>query len=92
MAPGDTTVMDALADVLIQLGQTEKAEGLLKESIVLSPESNPYKWLLLAQLLAGTDALQTYQEGIDFLNKQLIRTEKDKNRVNNCKYLNNTLC
>eukprot|EP01035_Chromulina_nebulosa_P022640 gene22640-29314_t len=61
--------MDGLADISLQLGDTEYALELLKQSTTQSPESNPIKWLFLAQLLNGNEALITYNIAINLLDK-----------------------
>jgi predicted Zn-dependent protease len=81
MAPENTNVMDALADVLIQLGQAQEAEELLVESTELAPDVNPCKWLFLAQLRSGHEALQTYRRGVDCLARQLHEVEAEKGTV-----------
>jgi predicted Zn-dependent protease len=81
MAPENTNVMDALADVLIQLGQAQEAEELLVESTELAPDANPCKWLFLAQLRSGNEALQTYRTGMDYLTRQLHEVETGKGAV-----------
>ena len=49
MSPEDTNIMDALADVHLQLDNQDEALELLLMSTSLAPESNPFKWLYLAQ-------------------------------------------
>lgn len=70
LKPTDTDIMDSLADVYIQLGNCNKAMTLLQESIAAAPNSNGTKWLYLAQLLCGNDALSAYQMGIQLLEYQ----------------------
>ncbi len=70
LKPNDTTIMDSLADVQIQMGCTHEAMLLLQESISREPHSNGVKWLYLAQLLCGNDALSAYQMGLQILEGQ----------------------
>ena len=67
LSPNDTLIMDSLADVCIQLGENEKAYNLLLKSASDEPTTNPVKWLYLAQLQQGHDALKCYQTGIGLL-------------------------
>ena len=72
--PDDTNVMDALADVHLQLGDQEEALELLLMSKSLAPEANPFKWLYLAQLQNGLDAVTTYSKAISIL-EALLQAE-----------------
>lgn len=67
MSPQDTNIMDALADVHLQLDNQEEALELLLMSTSLAPEANPFKWLYLAQLQDGVDSVTTYLKGISLL-------------------------
>jgi tetratricopeptide (TPR) repeat protein len=67
----DTNIMDALADVYMQLGNNDKAMTLLQQSIAAAPQENGIKWLYLAQLICGNDALSAYQMGLQILENQL---------------------
>ena len=69
--PNDTNPMDAMADVLLQMGEQEEAMGWLVQSTTLSPTSHPVKWLNLAQLQSGKEALQSYSNGIQLLKQDL---------------------
>ena len=66
--PSNTNLMDALADVQLQLGQTYEALDLLTKSTTIAPNENPYKWMFLAQLQNGINALESYNKGITLLN------------------------
>lgn len=59
--------MDCLADVCLQLGEPETAYQLLSDSCLQAPSVNPVKWLYLAQLQEGKDALQSYNQGLELL-------------------------
>ena len=67
MEPQNTNLMDALADVLLQLGQSNDALNLLIQSTSIAPNENPYKWMFLAQLQSGIDAVDSYNRGINLL-------------------------
>jgi tetratricopeptide (TPR) repeat protein len=69
MSPEDTNVMDALADVHLQLGAMDAALALLTASTALAPDVNPFKWLYLAQLQHGAESAATYLKGIAALDK-----------------------
>lgn len=70
-APNDSNIMDALADVYIQLGEMENALPLLLKSTTLAPHENPYKWFFLGQLQCGSEAVESYRTGITVLSPLL---------------------
>ena len=69
MAPHDTNVMDALADVQMQLGESEQALDLLMQSTSSAPSENPCKWFSLGQLQSGTESVDSYRAGIQYLSR-----------------------
>jgi len=79
MEPQNTNIMDALADVLIQLGQSSEALNLLTQSTLIAPNENPYKWMFLAQLQTGIDAMESYNRGIILLTS--VTNDPDINNV-----------
>eukprot|EP01038_Epipyxis_sp_PR26KG_P010802 gene10802-14501_t len=70
----NTDIMDALADVSIQLGDVDTALSLLITSTSVAPSQNPFKWMFLAQLQCGSDAVESYRHGIEFIS-QLVSVE-----------------
>lgn len=78
MDSSNTNIMDALADIQLQLGETEKAKDLLLQSTLLLPLTNPYKWLFLGQLQSGNDAVDSYRSGISILNTILNTVNVNK--------------
>lgn len=71
MAPTDTSIMDALAEVQIQLGETHEAELMLQQSISLEPTRNPYKWCYLAQLQNGEQAFISYKKAAEIMSSTI---------------------
>jgi predicted Zn-dependent protease len=67
LSSSDTSIMDSLADVLLQLNEPDRAVELLTRSIELEPNSNPCKYLYLAQIQTCHEALASYQTGISIL-------------------------
>ena len=49
--PNDTLIMDQYTDLLIQLGEQEKAKQLIERSIQLNPSRHGHKYLNLAEML-----------------------------------------
>ena len=73
MDGSNTNIMDALAEVCIHLGDTEKATSLLTQSTTMAPSENPFKWLYLAQLKCEDEALECYTRGVTELTNLLAR-------------------
>lgn len=71
LEPSNYNLMDALADLCLQVGDAEEAFRLLSISTEKAPQTNPIKWMYYAQLCKGEDAVRAYRTGIDFLTKQL---------------------
>ena len=66
--PQNTTIMDSLAELLAELHQEDEAKRLLEASCQLAPNSNPEKWMYLAQVSCdGQQALSYYQSGTKLL-------------------------
>jgi predicted Zn-dependent protease len=74
----DTNIMDALADMCIQIGEIDEALQLLLKSTKENPRENPFKWLFLAQLQQGLESVKSYKTGIEILNEQ---SEFEENMV-----------
>jgi len=53
--------------LLIQLGEHQKAKQLIERSINLNPEKDGQKYLNLAEMLTGAEAVQMYLKGISVL-------------------------
>lgn len=68
-------VMDSLADLYLSLGESSRAYELLVRSIQVSPESNPAKYMYLAQLQQGEEALTSYYQALHFLTMDRERKE-----------------
>ena len=85
MSPSDTNIMDALAEVCIQLDDTDKAISLLTRSTTEAPGENPFKWMYLAQLKAEEEALVCYTRGITELARALSEsTGSDEVHISVC--------
>jgi thioredoxin-like negative regulator of GroEL len=74
LQPNNTDIMDALADVCMQIGDLTAALALLQQSIAMAPDTNGIKWLYVAQLLHGSEALVAYQRGIQVMEAKLSLT------------------
>ena len=79
-APNDTGIMDALADVKLQLGESAAALELLSISTQQAPTENPVKWLYLAQLKENLESLECYRTGIRLI-CDVIQANSDNSLV-----------
>lgn len=85
LEPANTNTMDALADLLLQVGDVDAAFELLQRSTTLAPETNGIKWMYLAQLLRGEESVQAYQKGIRLLTHQLTLSQSNPEAEQQCK-------
>ena len=77
--PNDTLIMDQYTDLLIQLGEHQKAKQLIERSINLNPEKDGQKYLNLAEMLTGAEAVQMYLKGISVLQGDHSRFQQSLN-------------
>ena len=64
LEPQNTEVMDDYAELLVGVGNVGKAVKLLRQSIALRPKGPASKYMSLAQLSEGRDALECYERGL----------------------------
>ncbi|CAM9389606.1 unnamed protein product [Ectocarpus sp. 12 AP-2014] len=69
--PDDTSIMGEAADLMLHAGEPAAAKEVLARSILLGPEEGPDKYLYMAQLHEGREALGHYEKGLKLLRKQL---------------------
>ena len=65
--------------MLIQLGEHQKAKQLIERSINLNPEKDGQKYLNLAEMLTGAEAVQMYLKGIKVLQGDHSRFQQSLN-------------
>jgi tetratricopeptide (TPR) repeat protein len=75
-APDNTDLLDEAADLMLQLGMVEEARAALAHSIELSPDSNASKWLYMAQLHEGEEALQLYTKALELLLRDISAAQE----------------
>src|SRR5438046_2484905 len=68
--PNNTTIIDALANAFLQGGDFQRAEQMFKISIQLAPNVGHEKYMSLAGLLSGQQAIALFQKGIEILLSQ----------------------
>ena len=67
--PSNEDTMDLLADCYLQMGDPENAVPVLERSIAMAPEGSPYKYLYIAQLQQGQDALLSFEKAVILLTR-----------------------
>ena len=65
--PNNIQGLDGMGSLLLECGELDNAKEALIRSIRLAPESGAMKYLNLAQLLNGLDAIKCYHKGIELL-------------------------
>jgi tetratricopeptide (TPR) repeat protein len=75
-APDNTDLLDEAADLMLQLGMVEEARAALAHSIELSPDSNASRWLYMAQLHEGEEALQLYIKALELLLRDISAAQE----------------
>ncbi|CAM9655800.1 unnamed protein product, partial [Phaeothamnion confervicola] len=74
--PGDASLMDEAAELLLQVNQPEDAKQLLTRSAELAPDAGAGKFLYLAQLSEGQSALGLYKKALRLLRRDLVRARR----------------
>lgn len=67
LEPNNTALLDAAGELLMRLGERERAVAALEKSVSLAPGGNFATYLNLAQLQSGAVAVQTFEKGIGLL-------------------------
>ncbi|CAM9782080.1 unnamed protein product, partial [Choristocarpus tenellus] len=70
--PDDVALMCEVAEVMLQVGNTEVASQVLNRSISLSPDQGAEKYLYMGQLHEGLDSLTFYEKGLQILHRDLL--------------------
>ncbi len=68
--PNDVAVIDALGELLLEVGDVDSASQLFKRSIQLSPEANPGKYMYLGQISEGQEAVELFERGIAIMERE----------------------
>eukprot|EP00698_Gefionella_okellyi_P012807 TRINITY_DN3473_c0_g1_i2.p1 TRINITY_DN3473_c0_g1~~TRINITY_DN3473_c0_g1_i2.p1 ORF type:complete len:301 (+),score=86.77 TRINITY_DN3473_c0_g1_i2:212-1114(+) len=89
--PNNTTAMDALADLCRDQGQLEQAKTLYNQSIALAPNENFTKYLNIALLLEGTEAVRAFSYGIQLIQAEITAVQAGEHE-GDAKWLSSQLC
>mmetsp|Transcript_22348 Transcript_22348/g.75243 ORF Transcript_22348/g.75243 Transcript_22348/m.75243 type:complete len:342 (+) Transcript_22348:33-1058(+) len=68
--PDDPELLDATGELLLRLGEPDRARRALQRSASVGPRRNPVTYLLLAQASGGAQAVAYYREGISVLGER----------------------
>ena len=68
--PEDVAVIDALGELLLEVGDAETASQLFRRSIQLSPDANPGKYMYLGQICEGLEAVELFERGIGIMERE----------------------
>lgn len=90
-SPEHVEVLDALGELYMELTQEEKAKEVFGKSIQLEPKGNPGKWLYMAQLFCGEDAIWYYEQGITLLQAEL-ESRQMSDDVEHCMIIRKQIC
>eukprot|EP00741_Cyanophora_paradoxa_P019510 tig00021127_g18833.t1 len=71
--PTNADVLEATGSLLADMGDLESAKDLLRKSIDADPVGSFNKYMLMAQLLQGMEAIATYDRGIQLLKADLTK-------------------
>jgi len=69
--PNSTPVLDAVGEVLLEMGEHEKAKAVFIQSVQLAPEGSFATYMYLGQLMNGTDAVACFDRGSTLLLKEM---------------------
>eukprot|EP01133_Synstelium_polycarpum_P018385 gene18385-22003_t len=69
--PRNTLVMDTLGELLLEMGELDKAKQYFIRSVQTDPEDSSSKYMNLGQLLGGEDAIRCYNKGIELMERDL---------------------
>jgi len=64
-----------------RLGETAQALHSVSKALSIDPEGSHSRWLTLAQLQSGQEALQSYQFGLNIMMKRLQDGAKEQGRI-----------
>eukprot|EP01097_Dermamoeba_algensis_P010315 TRINITY_DN7562_c0_g1_i1.p1 TRINITY_DN7562_c0_g1~~TRINITY_DN7562_c0_g1_i1.p1 ORF type:complete len:336 (-),score=85.38 TRINITY_DN7562_c0_g1_i1:152-1159(-) len=78
LEPTNTSIMDDMAEILLEMGDFTNAHQLLSRSIQLEPTSGAGKWLNFGQLVAAADAVTSFQKGIEILLQEKTKTTSEE--------------
>jgi tetratricopeptide (TPR) repeat protein len=73
--PENVQILDALGELLLEVGDGQTAAELLQRSIQLAPGANASKYMYMGQLQEGADAISCFERGIAILQQELQKLD-----------------
>ena len=70
MDADNVRALELTSTLLLEAGDTENAKHCLGRAITVAPEEGHSKYLSLAQMLEGTEALSLYRKGIELMEQK----------------------
>ena len=90
MDPKHVEALETMASVQMEMGNTESARNIYDKLVELSPNEGFSKYMCLAQLSSGIEAVNFYKKGIEIMLIQYNREQADiQNRPSTSKTANN---
>ncbi|XP_038078464.1 probable assembly chaperone of rpl4 [Patiria miniata] len=76
MEPDNLRVLEVTGNLLVEVGELEKAKQCMGRAITLSPEAGHSKYLYMGQLFEGEEAVQYLVKGIELMKKEKEKQDK----------------
>lgn len=76
--PENVSIMDTIGQICLEIGDFERCFQVFASSIKMEPNSNPQKWLNMAQLVNGEEAMGYTEKAIELL---LVELELSEHKV-----------
>jgi hypothetical protein len=73
--PSNLEAIDALGELLLEVGDVENATKMLRMSIQLAPDINSGKYMYLGQTLEGADAVESFEQGIAIMEREVQQVQ-----------------
>jgi len=72
-------ILDAVGELLLELGEHEKAKAVLIRSVQIEPTGSFGTYMYLGQLMSGTDAVACFDRGAELLLKEIEQSQDAAN-------------
>lgn len=91
--PNNADIFEAYAEIMVHFTQdTNRAQQLLQHAIQVCPDEGHVKYLNLAQLQHGREALDSYRRAYEILVRDLGRARKKKQQKNIRRMISSVRC
>lgn len=85
MDPKHVDALETMASVQMEMGNAESARNIYEKLIELCPNEGFSKYMCIAQLSTGIEAVNSYLKGIDLMLTQYNKEQLEKSKQNNNK-------